>query len=100
MTALLCLPFLLAPALAQDPDELTLVADLNPTPSDNPQESDLRVLGGDGQWVWFTAVGAEGRELWRTDGTSGGTEPLAEIFPGYPSAFEPDPDSSSDLFPL
>ena len=37
-------------------------------------------------WVYFSAVGAEGNELWRTDGTSINTKLFADLRPGSESS--------------
>ena len=47
---------------------------------------ELTVLGNR---FYFTAFGAAGKELWKSDGTSAGTVQVADILPG--------PDSSSPI---
>ncbi|RKH66742.1 ELWxxDGT repeat protein [Corallococcus aberystwythensis] len=39
-------------------------------------------LGPQGPWVFAASDGVTGLELWRTDGTAGGTKPLADVLPG------------------
>ena len=59
-----------------------LVRDIRPAQllsvSSDPQE-----ICAAGNWVWFTANDSEhGLELWRTDGTTNGTQLFADLAPG------------------
>jgi ELWxxDGT repeat protein len=76
-----------APAMAAGP---YLVADLNTNPA--PATAPAASLGNDsaelGRFLYFRADdGLHGHELWRTDGTSEGTELVADICPGPCSSF-------------
>lgn len=42
-----------------------------------------------GGFTYFSAFGADGVELWRTNGTLSGTQQVADIFPGSTSSSEP-----------
>lgn len=71
---------LAAPVLAQAP--AYLVADLNTHPAHAVSSfpGDFAMLGGR---AYFAATDApHGRELWRTDGTTAGTELVADLNPG------------------
>src|SRR5688500_19140589 len=57
-----------------------LVKDINTTPA-NATESG-RTFCQCGDYLFFAANTEEGRELWRTDGTSVGTIPLGDIYNG------------------
>ena len=59
-----------------------LLADINPSGNGNP--SNLTVSGGH---VYFRALNATlGVELWRTDGTTAGTQVVADLVPGSGSS--------------
>lgn len=48
-----------------------------------------------GNEVFFSADdGANGKELWRSDGTGGGTVMVEDVFPGNDAGFPPSPNSS------
>ena len=78
---LAALSFLLAPALGAAGLTPRLVKDINPsTRSESSLPSDYVMVGGT---VFFTADDGEaGRELWRTDGTPGGTYRLTDTCVG------------------
>jgi ELWxxDGT repeat protein len=60
------------------PTGATVVSEINATGNDNV--AGLTTFGG---FVYFAATdGVNGRELWRTDGTSAGTTLVADINPG------------------
>lgn len=78
---------LLALALqAVPPASDTLLADLNKTQA-QAKSSGPRQLASDGDVAWFSAIGPGGlgRELWRSDGTSAGTQEVADLWPGLAS---------------
>ena len=54
-----------------------LLKDFGPTTANGPQN-----LTAVGTSVYFTAADANGRELWRSDGTPVGTGPVRDIRPG------------------
>src|SRR5689334_9395714 len=57
----------------------TLVKDIDARPTQQPIETAVPL----GQVMVFVADSpAYGRELWKTDGTPGGTAVLKEVFPG------------------
>lgn len=73
--------------------KVELVRDIAPG-SDGSSPRNLQTAGG---IVYFTANdGVTGRELWRTNGTPGGTVPVADILPGPLTAF-PGPNSFGSL---
>ena len=63
-----------------------LLKDINPgVLGSDPR--DLTPFGDDGELVLFSASdGINGRELWVTDGTAGGTQLLEDIYPGAASS--------------
>ena len=74
------------PAVCAEP---ILVEDIKleggPFPTDQGSHPTLQVRLGD--WIYFSALDRlHGFELWRTDGTAGGTERVADICPGPCSA--------------
>ncbi len=54
------------------------LADLNPGPASSQPQGFVTA----GAWTYFSAIAAQGRELWRTDGTAAGTVQVADIDPG------------------
>ncbi|MEZ5967069.1 MAG: hypothetical protein R3F56_24745 [Planctomycetota bacterium] len=70
------------PCISTGPGTTRLVHDVYPGGSSSPQG--FVDVGGT---VMFSAVSAAGRELWRTDGTSAGTQMVADIAPGTASSF-------------
>jgi ELWxxDGT repeat protein len=74
----LCVP-LLAAAIAAQPVQLVRDINSRPAPAESLPRSFVRVGGN----TFFSArTAASGRELWRTDGTAGGTIQLTEIVAG------------------
>jgi ELWxxDGT repeat protein len=55
----------------------------DPSPSSDPRAC-VTIQGA----MWFTAAAEDGRELWWTDGTAGGTQLVIDIRSGSASAFE------------
>lgn len=65
---------------------MSLLADIRTDASVNPS-SHPEALVAAGDYLYFTANDIEnGRELWRTDGTAGGTVLVRDIFPGSASS--------------
>ncbi|MFZ2188749.1 MAG: ELWxxDGT repeat protein [Candidatus Moraniibacteriota bacterium] len=64
-----------------------LVKDINPGISDGVSlvfYSDMRITGGFGGELYFQASdGVHGKELWKSNGTSGGTVMMKDIFAGF-----------------
>src|SRR5204862_7118993 len=59
-----------------------LVKDINPSPGGEPQE-----LTAIGSTLYFNVLDdTHGRELWKTDGTAGGTSLVKDIDPGVRSS--------------
>ena len=64
------------------PGDSGLVMDIHPGTSSTYQPENLVTMGG---ILYFTADdGVHGRELWRSDGTLGGTYMVKESHPAYP----------------
>lgn len=83
----------LAPALAQPVAGETLVLDINTTKKGDG--GDLHSSPGplaevNGVTYFAANDGCHGKELWRTDGTPGGTWMVADIYPGAISSFPRD----------
>ena len=80
----LLLLLLACPLGAQTP---YLVKDINSTLSLDTESSAPTTFIAQGGTIYFTAdLDGSGRELWRTDGTSGGTSMVADIIPGSSSS--------------
>lgn len=61
----------------------TLLKDINPgAGSSNSSADDISFTVSNGILYFMANNGTNGRELWRTDGTSGGTAMVADITPG------------------
>jgi ELWxxDGT repeat protein len=72
------------PLVAQTP---YLVKDINATLSSDTKDSSPTEFAAFGNRILFAATtDAAGKELWSTDGTSGGTSMVADIIPGTGSA--------------
>ncbi|WP_420583422.1 ELWxxDGT repeat protein [Reichenbachiella sp.] len=67
--------------------QLSLLKDINQTPNTTPysiadiSSSPMKFFESGG-WIYFTAIGSEGRELWKTDKTPNGTVLVKDINPG------------------
>ena len=69
-----------------DGDTTQMVKDINPTAGQGSSVSDFAAMGG---YLYFSASNgntANGRELWRTDGTGAGTTMVKDIRVGTPGS--------------
>ncbi len=68
-------------------DGTTLVKDVNPGTADSTPVNNPAKLTNVGGTLYFTADdGADGRELWSSDGTAAGTTLVQDIYPGSTSS--------------
>ncbi len=75
------------PVASQGPLSGTLLRDINQDAPAATNDSLPRLLGQVGTSIWFSARSRdEGRELWVTDGTPGGTRLAADLAPGFASS--------------